>query len=274
MLANNITGEILHRIGKGYLPMTEAKAIAILATYAGEILLRNGAETYRVEETVRRMCTAKGLQYIETFVTPTGIIVNVDNKDTQPVTIVRTIERRGFNLSKVVAVNDFSRQFTTRHIALEAGIAELKAIDSGNLGYRRTTVILSAGIAASAAAILLGGSWQDFLPTLVAAILVQTLPEGIPFLNQVLFSKNYLGGLLAALTAALFLKLGLGAHQDKIIVGALLPLVPGVAVTNSIRDFISGDLISGTIRGVEALLASIAIAGGVGLGLSLYLLLF
>nr|MDA8213537.1 threonine/serine exporter family protein [Clostridia bacterium] len=86
--------------------------------------------------------------YIETFVTPTGIIVNVDNKDTQPVTIVRTIERRGFNLSKVVAV------------------------------------------------------------------------------------------------------------------------------TNSIRDFISGDLISGTIRGVEALLASIAIAGGVGLGLSLYLLLF
>lgn len=251
--------------------MTEGKAIAILATYAGEILLRNGAETCRVEETVRRMCTAKGLQYIETFVTPTGIIVNVDNKDTQPVTIVRTIERRGFNLSKVVAVNDFAGQFATRRLALEDGIAELKAIDSGNLGYGRVTVILSAGIAASAAAILLGGSWQDFLPTLVSAILVQTLPEGVPLLNRVLFSKNYLGGLLAALAAALFPELGFGAHQDKITVGALLPLVPGVAFTNSIRDFISGDLISGTIRGVEALLASLAIAGGVGLGLSLYM---
>ena len=39
-------------------------------------------------------------------------------------------------------------------------------------------------------------------------------------------------------------------------IGALMPLTPGVALTMSIRDFISGDYLSGTIRLIDALLTA------------------
>lgn len=58
--------------------------------------------------------------------------------------------------------------------------------------------------------------------------------------------------------------------MGRIVVGALLPLVPGVALTNAVRDFITGDLLSGILRMVEAILVSAALAGGVGLALALY----
>lgn len=60
------------------------------------------------------------------------------------------------------------------------------------------------------------------------------------------------------------------AHNvDKIIIGALMLLVPGVAVTNSMRDIIAGDLIAGLMKMVEALMVATAIAIGTGGALSI-----
>ncbi len=42
-------------------------------------------------------------------------------------------------------------------------------------------------------------------------------------------------------------------------------LVPGLALTNSLRDLFAGHLISGIGRGVEAVLTAVAIGGGVAL---------
>ena len=54
------------------------------------------------------------------------------------------------------------------------------------------------------------------------------------------------------------------AKLDKIIIGGLIILVPGVPFTSSIRDFFNGDYLSGTIRLIDALLVSLCMAIGVG----------
>ena len=48
------------------------------------------------------------------------------------------------------------------------------------------------------------------------------------------------------------------------IIGGIIPLVPGIALTNGVRDIAGCDYLSGTIRGIEALLIGAAIALGVG----------
>jgi len=250
--------------------MTKHKNIVLLAIYAGEILLRNGAETYRVEDTINRICYNRGVEFAETFVTPTSLIVNVDNKETNPVTIIRKVTKRETNLTKVSAVNDFSRRFVAMNISASDGLNQLKAIDLGNLGYTQGGIIISGGIAAGAAAILLGGSWADFLPALLLATLVRIILSKIALFQVSLFLDAYAAGFIAAVTGLFLVKSGFGQHLSKIITGALLPFFPGVALTNSIRDFITGDLQSGTIRGVEALLVASALAGGVGIGLSIF----
>ena len=58
--------------------------------------------------------------------------------------------------------------------------------------------------------------------------------------------------------------------MDTVIVSSLMPLVPGVAITNAVRDTLQGDYISGSARMLEAFLKAASIALGVGIGVMLY----
>ena len=74
---------------------------------------------------------------------------------------------------------------------------------------------------------------------------------------------------MAGATAFGLVQLGFGQNLDKIIIGVLMNLVPGVALTNFMRDIIAGDLIAGLTKLVEALLTATGIALGTGVALSL-----
>ena len=52
---------------------------------------------------------------------------------------------------------------------------------------------------------------------------------------------------------------------DNILIGALMTLVPGLAITNALRDLFMGDLLSGIMRMCEAVLTALALGGGVAL---------
>ena len=58
---------------------------------------------------------------------------------------------------------------------------------------------------------------------------------------------------------------GVACSLDKVIIGGIIPLVPGVALTNGIRDVANCDYLSGTIRAIDAVLIAAGIALGVGL---------
>ena len=54
------------------------KKVLMLALYAGEIMMRNGAEIYRVEDTMTHICKACKMDNVEVFATPTGIFISMD----------------------------------------------------------------------------------------------------------------------------------------------------------------------------------------------------
>ena len=108
------------------------KKILMVAVYAAEIMMKSGAEIYRVEDTVTRICTAGRISNVEVFATPTGIFVSLDsgNENDDPLTYVKRIRSTGTNLSKISKVNAFSREFYTTDLSVETGMEILKDIDS------------------------------------------------------------------------------------------------------------------------------------------------
>jgi uncharacterized membrane protein YjjP (DUF1212 family) len=84
------------------------------------------------------------------------------------------------------------------------------------------------------------------------------------------FFTYILGGVIAALLSLLAVDLGLALHADKVIIGSIMILVPGIAIVNGIRDMIMGDLVAGISRIVEAFFIAVAIAAGSGIVLSLF----
>ena len=239
------------------------------AGIAGELLLKNGAETSRVEDTITRICDRAGYTDTEVLVFPTGIIINGQDNGVK-LTKAKRIHARDINLTVVSIVNDISRKYADDNMTLQEGIARVRGLQRISPGKINALGILTAGALASASAtVLLGGSWVDFLPAFVATAIVRIVIGATGF-NLAYILQLYVAGLFAGLVSSLFINLGFGQHLDKIIVGAVLPLVPGVALTNAVRDFISGDLLSGTLRMVEAIIIAVALAGGVGFALSMY----
>ncbi len=51
-------------------------------------------------------------------------------------------------------------------------------------------------------------------------------------------------------------------HADKVLIGIIMLLIPGIMLTNSIRDILLGDIISGSLRLVEAILMAATLALG------------
>ena len=83
-----------------------------------------------------------------------------------------------------------------------------------------------------------------------------------------LVSNMLSAGVVALVSLACVQALGLAGvacSLDKVIIGGIIPLVPGVALTNGIRDVANCDYLSGTIRAIDAVLIAAGIALGVGL---------
>ena len=249
--------------------MTEdnKKQILRIALYAGEILLRNGAETYRVEETIEKICKSKNLKYVNTFVTPTGIFISDDRLD--GINFIKRIKNRTIDLSKISEVNTFSRIFVENDLSFENALLQLQQIDEAKK-YQKWLVVTFSGIASASFAILFGGNFYDFIATFFTSAIVTRSFQKMELLSETPFLSNTASGALIALLALISKDIGIVNSIDMIIIGSIMPLVPGVALTNGLRDFISGDLISGVTRVAEATLIAISIAVGVGSILELW----
>lgn len=251
----------------------DINTIAYIAVEAGRIILENGGETYRVEETIIRICNAFGVRHSDSFVTPTGIMMSVIDKDGKTISIIRRIRTRTVDLEKVCKVNELSRNICTYSHSEEELMELLKEIDTTKRYSFFTTVFFSS-IAAGFFTILFGGGIQDFLPACFAGLLIKIISIYLSNISINDFFINIVGGASAAFTALLLSKIGFVDNVDKVIIGSIMLLVPGLAITNAIRDTIAGDLVAGLTRATEAFLVAIGIAVGSGIVLKVWIAAF
>jgi len=235
---------------------------------AGKIMLQNGGETYRVEDTMMRIAAACGLPDSHSFVMPTGIIFAI-NGSASTTRLIR-ISERSTDLQKVTLANDISRKISGGELSIEDAHALLEKIDRARLTYSVWLQIVAAALASGCFLIMFQGKWSDFL----AAVLAGGLGFGaVVYLHRLLnikFFAELLASLIIGTVSHLCVVYGFGHDLDKIIIGSVMPLVPGLLLTNAVRDLMAGHLVSGISKGAEAFLTAFAIGAGVAFVLSVY----
>ena len=250
---------------------TEQQKVFSLAVKAGEILMRSGGEIYRIEDTVKHICKASGIPYIEVFATPTGIMVSIGSDEvlSDTKTYIKAIRSRETDLHRISAVNDLSRRFTRGETSLEEALKEIREIE--NMGaYTLPLKLIGAAFTAGFFGLLFKGSPTDGLLAAIVGIIAYLLSI---FLNKYEISfaiSDFLCCSLATLLALLCEAFGLATTPDYIIIGSLMLFVPGAALTNGLRDLLSGDMLSGLSRITEALNIALSLATGAGLVLTLW----
>lgn len=229
---------------------------------AGRIMIESGAETYRVEDTMLRMARSLDIEDAQSYVTPTGIILSLGRRQ---ITKITSISNRITDLHKISLVNKVSRNLTNKMISLEEAYDELLRIQKTNYFLPIYLQVFLAAVASSAFIILFGGLWSDMPAAFVAGGVGFTVVTIIHELTKVKFFSEFLAALFTGLVAYFAVKFHLGTELDKIIIGGVMPLVPGVLITNAVRDLMAGHFTSGIAKGAEAFLTAFAIGSGIAL---------
>lgn len=231
---------------------------------AGRLMIEGGSEMYRVEDTMKRIAVNAGLHDPRVFATPTGVFLALDNGH---LTQITQIKERNINLELVDRVNNLSREFADKKITLHQLERKLEQVANYTPTFPLWLQVLGAAILSATLMVLFMDNydWVDFPAAAVVG--------AAGFLLYYFFKKftriRFLSELLAAigmgtLTYIIHMIFPI-TNIDNILIGALMTLVPGLALTNAFRDLFTGDLLSGIARLVEALLTALALGGGVGI---------
>lgn len=240
-----------------------------VAALAGDILLASGAEIFRVEETIARIARAYGVESCDAFVLSSGIFITAGSGREEDFARVRHIPLCAARLDRVAAVNQLSREIVAgKHTPDQA---RQRLIEIQEMAPKpRFHQVLASGVGSACFCFLFGGDWLDSLAACCAGLLLYGY---LLYLVRGRLSKiasNISGGALVTAICILLYQIGAGHHLGEMIIGSIIPLVPGVAFTTAIRDIADEDYIAGAVRMLDALLVTFCIAMGVGLVMIAY----
>lgn len=242
--------------------MAYTKEILTLAVEIGDSMLKNGAEIYRVQDTITLILKAYDIQEFDVYVISNGIFASANEDKEDACSMIRHVPLGAVNLARISALNQLARDICTHQCSLLDSWTRLEECRQ-IVPYSRRTLILFAGIGTAGFCFLFGGKALDCAFAFIIGILEQCL--------LFFFAKHKLSNVLSNVFASIFVTIlsilimlaGFPVLQDKIVIGAIMLLVPGIAFTTAIRDYYNKDYLSGTIHLIDALLTGFCIAIGV-----------
>lgn len=232
------------------------------ALKAGQIALSNGAETARCDEIMRFILLHHGEEEIETSVVSTSIFVRLGKKMG-----MATIKKWGVDMHRICRTNDISRQLYAGTISIEEASAELKKVENEKL-YGLLLHLVGFAVIMGFLPVLLSGSILDCVSGAFCGIVIGCLSAAFERIRIHSFAAVLLQTFCMVLCSCLaFLVFRHGINFNVIMVAAITPMLPGLAVTNAVRDSFQGDYVSGAGRLMEAIVRATALSLGVCAGL-------
>ncbi len=243
------------------------KTLMDVAILAGEIMLESNAETYRVEDTMNHILQTSNFETTEALAIATGLVATLDDPSIEdPITIVKRMNSIATNLSNIAEVNTISRQLSNGDLDVSEAYIALQNISK--VQYKQSYKDIATSVLAAAFALLLGGGALEMVAAGVNGALLALVLKGEKRLGMGSFVRNVVSSAVISIGAGLMhMFLFPTLNMNLVITSTIMPLVPGTAITNAIRDTLQGDYTSGGAKALEAFVVALSIALGVAIGL-------
>lgn len=240
--------------------MNTAKLLRV-ALDIGEKMLISGAEIGRVEDSVKRILMTYDMRRADVFTITSSIVATVTDSEENTITQTRRISKYSTDLDKLHSLNALSRKICAEKPELSQIQKELSEID-GRKVYPFAVQCAAFALIAGAFTIFFGG---NFIDAVAAAVIGAVLKVVVYIADKSAVNMvfaNVVSSFILCSLAFLCVFIGFGEHVDMIIIGNIMLLIPGIGLTNSIRDIVSGDIMAGMLRFCESVIIAVAIAAG------------
>ena len=247
-----------------YDEVTEALT---LTARVAKLMLSNGAASFRTEDTVHRIAAALQLENLNTFITPTGIILTINNQNRNLGQTLK-ITSLGVNMSRISALETLSRNMPAHATAAEIAHC-VDQIEAEPSIYSMSMVVIGVGLACGCFAVIQGGGPLEFIAAAIAAGIAQRVRLRLSTLHTNPYLLTAICSALATFTSYLLTHLLMAPSPRLAIIASVLLMVPGVPLITSMLDIIQLDLISGVSRGIYA----VSLLLNIGIGMLIVLVL-
>ena len=251
----------------------ETDTLLDLAVTLGYQLMMSGAEISRTEEALRRLIEAYG-ERGDVFAIPSCLIVTLSPKDAAPVTRMRRIGAHGTDVDAIERFYNLARALCAEVPPPDEALGRLRGVRDRLTGYKTPALCAGYWLAAAAFAVFFGGTLTDGILAGFLGVLTGAFLRLMNRLRVNGFFQTITASFLIAVVSQTLTRFGVIRYADATAIGALMLLVPGMMMTDSMRDIIWGDTLSGINKLVQVLLTTAALLLGTGAALRLCRLLW
>ena len=239
----------------------------------GQLLLDCGAEISRVEDTLDRIGKAYGAKETNVFVITSIISLTIEFSGHKAITETRRIIRDGgTDFIRMEKLNSLSRSVCADPIPVEQLHERVKSISKGKKPFR--VQLWGSVLAAGSYAIFFGGTLLDGVAAAVFGAMICLLQLRLDKTEINTVARNLLISLLVGIGVGIASQCMSVLHMDKILIGDIMLLIPGLAMINAVRNILLGNTISGLVRLADSLLWAGSLAGGFMIALKIIDLFF
>ena len=234
----------------------------------GEAMLQSGAENFRLEDSLYRMCKSYGFTRYDVFVIPSNIQITVETPEGDIITQIRHIESTDINFDRLDYLNNLSR-YVCQNKPDEKKLRE-KYLEVMNREEQHPAVKYFAGVMGGTGfAVFFGCGFMDAIVAVIVSLMIVVVGEWLSKRESNLMVYNMILSFLSEVIIILLVRLGIGSHAECIMIGIVMLLISGLGVTNGIRDLLQRDFISGSLNIMNAFLGAAGIAFGIALAMLL-----
>lgn len=228
----------------------------------GEAMLVNGSPVHRVEDALKRMCKKFGADRTDVFIITSSMVLSIYFSDGRNYTQTRRILSIGTDYEKVHKLNEISRKICNDEITAPQQIkSELTSIHNCK-NYPFYVECLAYSVISGAFTLFFGGGMWDALCSLLVGVIVRIV---LKFSEKIIPNKiftKFLASLISTALAYISFKVGFINNIDKVLIGTIMTLIPGLGITTALQDLFIGDSIAAILRTIEVVLSALAIAAG------------
>lgn len=242
--------------------MSEIEQLVDCIIDLGRQMLICGGEVHWIEESLRKIFQEYGVTNTDVFIITSSIVVTIHTAEGDVYTQTRRIAESTSDFEMLHRLNDCSRWICKQHPASHEIRTRLNNITLRTGHYPLWLNFLCYAVIAWAFTLFFGGKLPDACVSFGVGLIMRT----VIYICDNTISNKIFTKFMAALAATLVSLLALHLHWisgvDKVMIGNIMTLIPGIGLTNALRDLFVGDSIAGLLRTIEAGIAALAIAGG------------
>lgn len=232
----------------------------------GESMLISGAENYRIEDSLYRMCRSYGFVKYDVFVIPSNIQITVETENGDIITQVRHIENADIDFDQLDYMNNLCR-YVCSHTPDEEELQK-KYQEVKNRPPQHPAAKYFAGVMGGTGfAVFFGCNFKDAIVAVIVSLMIVVVGKWLEKREGNLFVYNTILSLLSEVIIVLSVRNGFADHPERIMIGIVMLLISGLSTTNGIREILQKDYISGFINIMNSILGAAGIAVGTALAM-------